>query len=137
MSTIETIRCRAKLGADCFDGSPMSRQMPGDAPQTPEDPALMMAEDGTYDGESIVCDPCYVKLCPLTQSGAALHDEIPEAIDLYRANVEYVRRHEDPHALVKDAERKAEQARPGSPYWASARAMRKIAQAEVDRRAVS
>lgn len=35
MSTIETIRCRAKLDDDCYDDSPMSRQIPGDAPSSP------------------------------------------------------------------------------------------------------
>ena len=38
---------------------------------------LSMRADGTYDGQSIVCDACYVQLTP---SGVALNDELPVAI---------------------------------------------------------
>lgn len=133
---IETIRCRAKLGGDCYDGSPMSRQMPGDAPEKPGDPPLMMSEDGTYDGESIVCDACYVKLCPLTKSGAACADELPGAIRLYHENVAFLRKQEDPAEFVERARRAMEMATPFSPYWSSAKAMKELAEAEVERRRV-
>jgi len=73
-----TIRCRAQVADGCLDGEPTSRQF-GDP-----DEDLPMSEDGTWevdDGvETIVCDPCYVALMPLTPSGAGLRDELPAAI---------------------------------------------------------
>lgn len=139
---VETIVCRAKLDGGCYDGSPMTRQIgdhglgPDDLPG-PDAPDLMMSEDGTYDGQSIVCDACYAKLCPLTKSGAALLEELPEAISLYHANVKFLREQDDPAKFVAQAERAMEMVLPGSPYWMSARAMRGLAQAEVDRRAAA
>lgn len=65
------IRCRAQISERCLDGHPTRMQFGDDLP---------MAEDGTYDGQSIVCDACYVQLMPLTPSGAALNDELPAAI---------------------------------------------------------
>lgn len=70
------IRCRAKTHPLCLDGKPTSRQFDG------ED--LSMDEDGTFDGESIVCDMCYVALMPLTPSGRGLHHELPAAIEKAR-----------------------------------------------------
>jgi hypothetical protein len=45
------IRCRAKISDKCFDGFPTRRQFGEDLP---------LSEDGTFDGTTIVCDPCYV-----------------------------------------------------------------------------
>lgn len=68
----ETIVCRAWLpGVGCYGGSSRARGT--------------MAEDGTYDGASIVCDACYVALMPLTPSGQGLLAELPAAITAYRA----------------------------------------------------
>jgi hypothetical protein len=60
------IRCRAKLGdVECFDGRPTRVQFGTDT---------HMAEDGTFDGETIVCDPCYVALMEWTPSGRVAGD---------------------------------------------------------------
>ena len=72
MSVDETIRCRAQLEDDCYDGSPMSRQL-GHEEGEAEPFSCLMAEDNTYrtDGpyaHTIVCDACYVRLIPLTPS---------------------------------------------------------------------
>lgn len=127
----ETIRCRARLDNQCYDGSSMSRQMPG------EDSPVQMSEDGTFDGESIVCDACYLQLMPLTRSGAATNDEIPGAISLYRQNVEFLSKQEDPSKFVEQAQQAVDTARTGSPYWASAKLMLRLAQSEVERRQVA
>lgn len=127
----ETIQCRAHLDDDCYEGSPMSRQMPG------EDEPVKMDEDGTYDGASIVCDACYLKLMPLTRSGAACYDELPEAISVYRGSVEFLRKQEDPAKFVAEAERAIAMASPGSPYHSSAHVMKRLAEAEVARRVTS
>lgn len=53
----ETIRCRAKVAKACLHGKPMIAQT-GDPDQS------TMDCDGTYieSSNSIVCDPCYIKL---------------------------------------------------------------------------
>ena len=71
------IRCRAQVVIACLDGQPTSRQFFGDD--------LPMDEDGTFDGETLVCDPCYVALMPLTPSGKGLHHELDAAIERARA----------------------------------------------------
>lgn len=65
------IRCRAKVTAECLDGKPSWRQFGEDLP---------LSEDGTFDGSTIVCDPCYIRLMPLTPSGQGLHHELDDAI---------------------------------------------------------
>jgi hypothetical protein len=35
-----------------------------------------MSDDGTFDGDTIVCDACYVGLMPFTDSGRALRAEL-------------------------------------------------------------
>ncbi len=70
------IRCRAKISPACYDGKPTSTQFFG------EDEPL--TGDGTWlrddKGGTIVCDPCYLGLMPLTPSGRALNHELPDAI---------------------------------------------------------
>lgn len=71
---MNTIYCRAQICAECLDGKPTADQFFGeDLPQW---------EDGTYRefDSSIVCDPCYVKLIPLTPSGQGLTNELDAAI---------------------------------------------------------
>lgn len=79
--THHIIRCRAKVDPACYNGKPTSTQFFGE-----DEP---MTEDGTYltdsEGGSIVCDPCYIKLMPLTPSGRALNNELPAAIAAARA----------------------------------------------------
>lgn len=70
-----TIICRARVSRDCFHGHPSEAQFGEDLPL-----------DGTFDGTSIVCDACYVKLMPLTPSGRALHHELPAAIERARVS---------------------------------------------------
>lgn len=76
MTKDQIIVCRARVSERCLQGKPMSTMVgePGS-----------MAEDGTYDGSSIVCDSCYVALMPLTPSGRGLTHELPAAIAKARA----------------------------------------------------
>lgn len=71
-----TIKCRARVSTECFHDSESRRQFGYDAP---------LDEDGTFDGETIVCDPCYIKLMPHTPSGSGLNHELPDAIAHLRA----------------------------------------------------
>lgn len=51
----ETIKCRARASKDCLHGKPTvetSMDPEGDG----------MAEDGTWDGETVVCDFCYIAI---------------------------------------------------------------------------
>lgn len=70
-----TIKCRARITDRCLDGEPTKRQFGDDLP---------MSEDGLFDGETIVCDACYVKLIPMTPSGQGLIEELDEAIQIAR-----------------------------------------------------
>ena len=68
------IACRGRIAKACLNGQP-------------EEVAFEegMSEDGTFDGQSIVCDPCYVALMPLTPSGRGLLAELPAAIAAARS----------------------------------------------------
>lgn len=68
------INCRAQVHPDCLDGKPSATQFFG------ED--LTLDEDGTYRSfdNSIVCDPCYIHIMPLTPSGQGLMGELDAAI---------------------------------------------------------
>lgn len=76
MTNPETIVCRARVSKDCLTGQPMTVEAEMD----------FMYEDGTYDGTSIVCDPCYVMLMPFTPSGQGLNSELDAAIKVVSAN---------------------------------------------------
>lgn len=77
---MHTIKCRAKLSNICLDGQPTTKQFEGQD--------LPLSEDGTFDGDTIVCDPCFIVIMPYSPSGRALRPEIEEAIDQAR----YIRR---------------------------------------------
>lgn len=62
------ITCRAKLVGACLHGKDTYQQF--------GEPDRPMSDDGTFDGESIVCDPCYIALMPYTPSGRALTHEV-------------------------------------------------------------
>ena len=47
----DTICCRAKKSPDCYDGKPVLAVY-----------EASMDEDATWDGESVVCDSCYIAL---------------------------------------------------------------------------
>jgi hypothetical protein len=83
------ICCRAKVSAGCFDGQPTARQFFGDDLPQDEDgtyqPSEVDAERGDPAKGTIVCDPCYIALMPLTPSGKGLNSELPEAIEAARA----------------------------------------------------
>jgi hypothetical protein len=42
-------------------------------------------DDGTIDGETLVCTSCYFDLMPYSKSGALLNAEIPEALARFQA----------------------------------------------------
>lgn len=44
------IKCRSKKSASCYDGKP-EEQIYGEDGQS---------SDGTWDGQSVVCDACYI-----------------------------------------------------------------------------
>lgn len=111
------VRCRAKLESDCLDGQ-----------QGPP-----MQGDGTFDGETIVCDPCYAKACLLTPSGAGLNHELPVAIDAYRQAVAFLRENENPVARAKEAREVYDSY--GGSLGVSASLMAALAEREVKRRA--
>lgn len=45
------LKCRAKLSDSCYDGRECVHIYGEDS----------MEDDGTFDGESVVCDACYIK----------------------------------------------------------------------------
>lgn len=125
MSGRHKIVCRARVSDACYDGQPTTKQFGEDDP---------MDDDGTFDGSSIVCDACYVALMPYTRSGQGLAHELPGAIRHLRAQVAWLRKHEDPAALVAEAEAAMATAEPGTPLHNSAAANKRLAEAEIERR---
>lgn len=73
-SRLTHVTCRAQVSENCLHGKPDSSEggwwEDGTYAETPDHP------EG-----SIVCDPCYIVLMPLTPSGKGLTDELPEAIE--------------------------------------------------------
>lgn len=70
------IHCRAQVHSDCLHGQPSRVQFGEGYMEGVVDPPL--SEDGTYDGATVVCDPCYMAL------GAPTHAELPAAIERAR-----------------------------------------------------
>lgn len=70
------IKCRARVTDTCLHDRSSRLQFGEDAP---------LDEDGTFDGSTIVCDACYMRLCQLTPSGAGLRHELDAAIVLARS----------------------------------------------------
>lgn len=62
------IVCRARVSASCLHEHPTTSQFGEDLP---------LSEDGTFDGATIVCDPCYIAL--------TLNHELADAIKAARA----------------------------------------------------
>ena len=83
--------CRARITDACLHGKEVARGVLAD---------YAMEDDGTFDGESVVCDACYVELIPLTPSGSGLIDELPRAIRMARV-----------HAAAKEAQQERQNAR--------------------------
>jgi len=52
------IVCRAKVSDHCYDGKPCGT-IYGDGPN---DLDANMSYDGLFDGVSVICDPCYIKI---------------------------------------------------------------------------
>lgn len=67
--------CRARLSHNCDHAKNEDAVYPPDSP---------MASDGTWDGRTVICTPCYVRLLPYTPSGQGLLEELPQAIAAYR-----------------------------------------------------
>lgn len=122
-----TIRCRAKVSESCQDGRPV-----GDVYEDG------MSDDSTWDGSSVVCDFCYIIVEPfMRMNTGSVPAEADVGIAHYRANMDFVRKSEDPAALVAEAKQRIAGAQPGSPHWISAGALLRMAEAEVKRRAGS
>lgn len=124
--TAHLIRCRARLVPECYEGTSTRRQFDEDGPMT---------LDNTWDGETIVCDPCYLAILPFSKSGQALTGEIPHAIDAYRSNLQAVQDSTDLDKLRRNAEDFRDMASPGSPAYESAKACVAMVDAEERRRA--
>lgn len=73
---MHTIVCRAKLGPSCLHGQPTAVMFDED---------LEMDEDGTFDGSSLVCDPCYVRCIAASPSGRGLNHELAATIAALKA----------------------------------------------------
>lgn len=61
------ILCRARIAENCLHGRPTRLQFGEPLP---------MDEDGTFDGERIVCDACYMPIIAASPSGQGTHAEI-------------------------------------------------------------
>lgn len=48
----ETVNCRSRLSGHCYHGRPSEEVYPDDG----------MSDDSTFDGETVVCDACYIAL---------------------------------------------------------------------------
>lgn len=120
----EVIKCRAGIAEDCMDGirAPIENYMP---------------EDGTWDGDTIICNACYMEAMPFSISGAMLEDEFENAIKHYKQNFDYARAHPNPAELIKLAEETASSSNAGSPRWRSAIACKTMAEREVERRKIN
>lgn len=93
-----------------------------------------MSLDNTFDGETIVCDPCYIAIQPFTKSGQALTDEIPEAIGAYYSNRSFIEGTDDVDGALAKAEGWRDKSTPGYPAHRSASALVAMAKAEQRRR---
>ena len=112
--------CRAKVSENC-----QKVWRPSDEDWT----------DSTLVGDSVVCNACYIAVEPFMRMNS---DDIPAAVDVavghYRTNVEFLRNRENPQQLVDEATEAMKAARPGSPYYVSASALKALAEQEVRRR---
>jgi hypothetical protein len=70
------IACRAKVAEACLDGQLTRFQFGAGYDDEELDPP--MSEDGTFDGTTVVCDPCYVTM------GAPTNEELPATIEAFR-----------------------------------------------------
>lgn len=119
------IRCRAKVSESCLDGRP-EEGVYDDG----------MDDDATWDGATVVCDPCYIRVEPFMRMNTGfVPAEADAGIAHYRANADWVRKSENPAALVVEAREMLAKVSPGSPLWLSAGAALRMAEAEVKRRA--
>lgn len=64
MSDRDTVRCRAQIDPRCEDGTLLKH----------------WTEDGTYDGDTVVCTWCYWGCVRASGSGVGLLDELPETV---------------------------------------------------------
>jgi hypothetical protein len=116
------LHCRAQLTPGCYDGRAA--------------PAEQISDDGTWDGETIICDDCYPRLLPFTKSNLGLFDELQDAIEHYQVNAKHVRDHLNLDELVAEASSVIEKSFPGSPRWRSSKACLAMVESERSRRGV-
>lgn len=69
------VACRAQVSETCDNGKD-ERIVYG--------PDETQQDDGTWDGGTVVCDPCYVLLMPYSASGQLLEHEIRSTIRAYQ-----------------------------------------------------
>lgn len=123
------VRCRAAIRCD---GSVDRDRV---YPDGPEDDATYRPGGLPDVPPSVVCDACYLAIEPFMRMN---QDDVPEAADaavrVYRSNLAEAQGCADPSQLLADAQAAMGKARPGTPYYASASACARMAQAEIDRR---
>lgn len=89
----DVVKCRAKVSPDCQDGRPLLNSEYFQGGRTDEE-ALEAARglyesDGLYDGESVICTACYVKM------------GMP-SVDVQKGPQAAVRRADDQLAILKE-----------------------------------
>lgn len=125
MAELVTVICRAQISLECLHGASLPDTYPDG-----------LNDDSTFDGRSVVCDPCYIAIEPFMRMNAMnIPAAADEAIGHYFVNLRWCQRHDNPAELVQDARAEAQKAAVGSPRRISAEALAHMAQAEVDRRA--
>lgn len=94
-----------------------------------------MADDGTYDGETVICDRCYLLIEPFMKMN---QPNVPAVADqalwIYKDNLDYLMKSDDPEQLRRKALETAAGATPNSPLYNSAAACAAMAQVEIERR---
>lgn len=82
----DEIQCRARVDPDCYHGRTIEEVDLVEAMDTWRDEGTYeLADSGPGDlVESVVCDPCYVRLMPYSPSRRLLTAEIPDALRAYR-----------------------------------------------------
>lgn len=113
------IRCRARAVEDCEHDCTTSMGS--------------MREDSTWDGESIVCNACYIEIEPLMRMNApgGVLLESNTAIRRYQDALEYLHQHPNPEEAIVEMRSAAVQSREGSPRFKSAMFLAELAEREV------
>jgi hypothetical protein len=123
---VAEIICRAIVSSACQNEIPEENVFPQ---------FEGMSTDATFDGNSIVCQPCRVTLEPLLTGFDDPVAELKKATRIWQDNAQFLRNHEFPEHVLEQAELQLSQAGEGTPTYRVAQLAVQLAQAEIDRRA--